>query len=441
MRKMPGMRRSALVLAALLAAVPAARAEDLLQLYRLAVAGNPALKARELQIDAARARKDQARSRLLPQLSANANYSRNDFRAEDRSGDYYSSRRQVIQARQPLLDLASLYGTRAEKARVRQSEEEFAAARMEIAGELVDRYLGVLAAEDQLAYLAAEKDAAARQHDRLQHLFARQMAKVTDVAEVRAYIADLDAQEIGLRNARDVALERLREISGVAVAEVAPLARGNFPAPPGKMEDWVARGMGSNRELLALSRAIEVEEAGVAGARSQHAPQLALVASKSWSDAGYDNRRNPPYEVDSVGLQVTVPILEGGRVNALVREAEARRGIARQQYEQRRREIEREIRAAYLQTAADRARVDATAEAVRARETAVEAQARGVELGTAMVVDLLDARRRLYRARTDHAKARLDLVSSLTALKIRSGELEEGDMEEMNAWFSRRPGS
>lgn len=436
---MKTLRPIALLLAILAgAAAWPVRAGDLLELYRRAVADNPVLKARELAVERARARKDQVRSRLLPQLSASATYSRNDFSAEGPSSDSrYSGKRQAVQAKQPLFDLASFYGTRAEQAKIRQSEEELAAARMAIAGELLDRYLAVLHASEQLAYLAAEKTATAAQLDRLRRLFERRMAKVTDVYEVEAHYAAIEAREIEIRNARDVALERLREIAGSADEDIAPLAVDSFPPLAGSMAEWVERGVGGNRELLGLQHAIAAEANGVAAAKAQHAPQLALVASKTWADTGFDNRHNPPYDVATVGVQLTVPILEGGRVNALVRESEARRGIARQQYEEKRREIEREIRAAFLKTVSDRARIDAAAHSVRAQEKAVAAQARGYELGTATVVDLLDARRRLYLAQTERSRARLDLVGSLTNLRIAAGTLSEADIEATDTWFTR----
>lgn len=433
------MKELRLITLALYIAAWPARAEDLLQLYHQAVAGNPTLKARELAVERATARKDQVRSRLLPQLTASATRARNDFELESTGREtFYPSTRKVIQAKQPLLDLASVFGTRAEQAKIRQSEEELAAARMEIAGELVDRYLDVLGADDQLVYLAAEKTATAVQRNRLQRLLERQMAKITDVYEAEARYTALEAQEIEIRNVRDVALERLREITGVEVKDVAALAREDFPAIAGDMPDWVERGVRNNRELLGLQHAIEAEENGIAGAKAQHVPQISLVATKSWADVDFDNRRNPPYSVGTVGVQLSLPIFEGGRVNALVRESEARRDIARQQYEEKRREVERLIRAAYLKTVSDRARIDATALSVRSQEKAVEAQARGVELGTSTVVDLLDARRRLYQARSEHSRARLELISSLTTLRIQSGALTEADIEEMNGWFANR---
>lgn len=415
-----------------------AGAETFVELYRQALATNPALKAQEFAVDRATARKDQARSRLLPQLSASATYGRNEFHARGAATDEYGSKRRVIQARQTLFDLAAYHLLGAERARILQSQEELAAVKMEVAQEVVDRYLEVLGATDELDYLQAEKEATESQRTRLRRMHERQLAKVTDLYEVEAYYAALETREIEARNARAVALEKLRETVGTPVQAVLPLNRDSFPAVTRPADEWVRDGTQGNRSLAALQHAIEAEEKSVSGARSQHAPQLALVASKTWADTDADYRRNPPYDVATVGVQLNLPIFEGGRVDGAVRESIARREIARQQYEEGRREVEREIRTAYLKTQADISRIEATGQAVRAQEKARDAQQKGFELGTSTVVDLLDAQRRLFRARADRSAARHDFIRSLTALRLQAGVLSEAHLEELDGWLVRR---
>ncbi|MGH8510293.1 MAG: TolC family protein, partial [Gammaproteobacteria bacterium] len=163
---------------------------------------------------------------------------------------------------------------------------------------------------------------------------------------------------------------------------------------------------------------------------------LALQVSETYADTGFDNRLQPPYDVFSAGVQLTVPIFEGGRTQAGVRDAQARHRIAREQFEQKRREIEQETRTAYLDTVASHARIDSTGEEVRAQEKAAEAQERGYEFGVSTIVDLLEARRRLLKARVEQAKARYDYIRGLAALQVRAGGLSMPVMEEINGWMT-----
>jgi outer membrane protein len=69
----------------------------------------------------------------------------------------------------------------------------------------------------------------------------------------------------------------------------------------------------------------------------------------------------------------------------------------------------------------------------------VKAQERGYELGVVTVVLVLDARRRLLRARTDQSRARYNYLRDLIELRIRAGVLTEADVAEFNRWFGSQP--
>jgi outer membrane protein len=75
---------------------------------------------------------------------------------------------------------------------------------------------------------------------------------------------------------------------------------------------------------------------------------------------------------------------------------------------------------------------------VAALEQTVQAQERGLELGASRVIDVLDARRRLLKARADQAKARYDYIRDVVALQVRSGEVGQGDIARWDGWFEVR---
>jgi outer membrane protein len=310
---------------------------------------------------------------------------------------------------------------------------------MALGGELIDRYLLVLQAEDELTHLGSEKEAIDTQLKRLHAMRERQLVKVTDVYEVEAYQQGLLTREIELRNARAVALERLREIAGVTVTEVSPLVRDPLPPVPGSEAQWLADSVGNNPALLALASAIEGAERLVASVRSEHLPTVALAGSQTYSDQGYDNRAVPPYRVGTIGVEVNIPIFEGGRVQASVRDALARQEIAREQYEGTRREVEGKVRSAFLSARASSARIGSTRAETSALERVVEAQQRSYEVGVTTVVDVLIARQRLMKARSDYSRARYDYIRDQSVLRVQSGAMSRINIEEIDSWLARRP--
>ncbi len=429
------MRKPTLLLAALLGTVaPVASGESLLQFYDAALRSNPEYLMREFGVDQARAQRDIASSRLLPQVSINANYSRNNFN-DDFNADRYSGLRAAVQLRQSLLDLASFFRLQGARANVLQSKHLRAAARMAIAGEVVDRYLLVLQTADEVQYLAAELDAARSEMARLRLMRERQLVKVTDLLEVEAYYQELLTNEIQARADNKVALEQLRETSGLAANEAAPLARASFEPIDGDADAWVAQAAENNGTLIALQHGITAARALLRSAKSEHLPQLAIVGSQVNSDQGVDNRQSPEFDVGSIGVQLTIPLYEGGRVTGSIEEARARWEIARQQYEQAWRQVARETRTAWLAASASHARVDSSGEEVRALERVVDAQRKSYQLGVSTIVDVLVAQRRLLRARFDQSKARYDFIRAMATLKVRAGNLSDGDVLRIDSWM------
>jgi outer membrane protein len=424
------------ILLAVLSGLPVASyAEDLLFFYHHALNNNPSLKRREFGVDQAKAQKGLALSKLLPQVSAIGTYSLNDYHDSLIGTQEYDGTRGYIQARQALFDLSSFFRFQSADELIEQSKQELQSGRIDIAGEVVDRYLQALQAEDEIAYVEAEKAATESQMDRLRRMFERQLAKVTDLYEVEAYYQSLQTKEIEARNAKAVALEKLREISGLSAKNITALAQETYPEPPAEEEDWVIEATRKNPALRALGHAIEAARKMVSSGRSEHLPQLALVASETYADQGFDNQQRPPYTVGSLNLQLTVPLFEGGRVQATVREAAARYEIAREQYEEVRREIERETRTAYLDAMSSHAKIASTAQEVDAREKSSVAQQRGYEVGVITIVDVLETRRLLFKARTEHSMARYDYIRNLAKLHVNAGNLTEPMMAQFNSWL------
>lgn len=419
---------------------------DLLQLYEQTLAANPILKGREYSIDQAKAQKDEALAKLLPQVMAVGNLSWNDFTQAtaktplDPSGSVtnrYEGQRGVIQARQALFDLPSYLGWRSAGSVVLQSEQELEAVRMATTADLIDRYFTVLEASDEMNYVQGEKELTTGEMQRIRRMYERQLAMVTDLYEVEAYYQTLLTREIEVDNAKAVALEKLRETTGMPVPEVAPLARDRLPEVPGQVDEWVRDAIGRHPALLALQHAIDAAATAIAGARAQHLPQLALQMSETYADnVGFDNRPFPRYTSGNVGLQLNVPIFSGGGIEAAAREAVARYQTVQEKRTEKLREIERQTRTAYLNARTGWARVDSTAREVAFREKARDAQEKSYELGVATIVALLESKKNLLKARFENAGARYDYIRALVALRLWTGTLSQRDIEDINGWLA-----
>lgn len=417
----------------------------LLDLYEQVLANNPTLKGSEYSVDQAEARKDGARSSLLPQVSGTGSLSWNRLDqtvtnpfTQDESvvRSEYRGARAVFQARQALFDLPAYFRWQSTKSSIRQAEQDMVVTRMSLASDLVDRYMKVLQAEDELTYVRGEQELTAAELQRVRRMVEMQLVLVKDVYEVEAYALSLQTKELEIRNARSIALEQLRELAGIDVPDVAALQATALPPVPGEMEQWVADARQHHPVLAALQHAVDAAGQSLSEAKAKHLPRLSLLVSETYADnGGFDNRQLEPYTVGSLGLQLNMPIYSGGGVDAGVREAVANREITETQRLEKVLHVERNTRTAYLDATTARARIDSLAKEVQAREKAREAQQKSYEIGLATVVDALEAKKNLMKARFDHAAARYDYVRALVTLRLWAGTLSERDLAEIDGWL------
>src|SRR5262249_14868446 len=138
-----------------------------------------------------------------------------------------------------------------------------------------------------------------------------------------------------------------------------------------------------------------------------------------------------------IGLQLAVPIYQGGLVTSKVREALANQEKSRQDLENSRRGADFAARQAFLGVTSGIAQVKALGAALISSQSSLDSTKRGQEVGVRTQVDVLNAQQLLFQTRRDRAQAAYNYVLSLLKLKAAVGKLSENDLEEITAWLDK----
>ncbi len=425
-------------------ALPAG-AEDLLAVYHQAVQNDAQLQAAAAARDAARELKPQALSFVLPNIQASAQTAMNTLRTDSASTFPPSGRQQFnsnywqVQAVQPLFNWQLIAGLGQADALVRQADNQYSFAEQELMLRTADRYFGVLSANDGLQFAEAEKAAIGRQLDQAKQRFEVGLIAITDIHEAQARYDLTVAQEIEARNQVANAMEALREVTGTGYEALTPLAADSLPlAPPAvaDVETWVKQGLEMNPLVAAAGEAAAAARKEIERQRAKHYPTLDATAT--YMDSSYNgSRQGSGYDGEDTiyGLQMKLPLFEGGRTSSLVRQAQQQFREAQQRLEQQRRATSRGTRDAFLGVDAAISRVKALSQALVSNQSALEATELGYRVGTRTSVDVLDAERELYRAKRNLATARYDYVLNVLRLEQASGQLAEDDLARVNGWL------
>lgn len=166
-------------------------------------------------------------------------------------------------------------------------------------------------------------------------------------------------------------------------------------------------------------------------------PEGWTMGNHQLKDSGFENVGTPfDYETrartDQAGLQLTIPLYEGGTTNSRVTEAIANKNKAAAELEVARRQSGTDAKQAYSAIVNGLAQIEALKSAVESSQSAVKGNQIGYKLGIHMNIDVLNAVRQLYTAQRDLLKARYDTLFQGFKLKAAAGALTASDVLEVN---------
>ena len=414
-------------------------ATDLMSLDREARLEDPRVLAAYARAQGGQARQREALGGLLPQLNASSSFNRTKY--DNHTGDpaLYNNERYVLSLTQYIYNKAAWENYQKYKSLARQGEFQAVEAQAEATVDLAQRYFVALAADDELELVIAERRATQKNLDRVNAMYERKLAMITDVLDLRARVDALAAQEVEARNQVRLSREDLSELVGRPVTEKLSRIREDIQlAVPGESLDvWIDRAVAANPALKAQQSALDAAEAAVREGKGGHYPQLSLNLSAQRSDIGYDNTLAPLSDsyVASVGVQV--PLYSGGSTSARVRGLYSERLATEQDLEAVRRQVVKETTGAYLTAQSSVERIRASRNALESAEKSSVAAERGFKFGVVNAVDVLTSVQNEYAARRDLLKAQYDFITNLLVLNRWAGRLSEQSVENVNVWLAR----
>jgi len=436
---------STLLAAILAGGVPAAMGADLVEVYAMAEASDPAFRRVAAAKRAILEQRPQALAQLLPSLSVSARSISNDQEisspfiigdAEAGETIEFNTHGYSLDLTQPIFRRDRWVRLRQADSSIRQADAELTAAEQDLMFRVSQSYFNVLAAMDTLQFAQAEQRSLSRQLEQAKQRFEVGLTAITDVQEAQAGYDRAVAQEIAATNAVDNAREALREITGEYLDTLTELGDGMplVEPTPGDIDAWTATAIEQNLNVAAALHAVDVGRQEIKAQWAGHLPTLDLVGSLGYDSSGgrFGGTR---IHADSIGVQLNVPLFQGGFVSSRTREARQRLDEDLERLELARRAAHRQTREAYLGVISGISQVNAFKQAVVSSETALQATEAGFEVGTRTAVDVVAAERVTSQARRDFARAKYDYILNTVRLKQAAGTLTDQDLALINAWL------
>lgn len=401
-----------------------------------AIEFSPTLKVAEESLNIGSSRKKQASGRLLPQVTARGSVSDNRRRDANNFLQTFDGERYSVQLTQVLFNWQA-FAARSQASFVEnQLEAEYYGALANLLTEVAENYFNVLQAEDALDSIASELEAVNNQLDQIQNLYDRQLVQITDLYQVQASAAAVEAQQLRLETELALSQEALYSATGMTAGDLAGM-RDNATVPPleNSVNYWVNKAKENNHQIEAQQYAVQAANKRISERKGAYMPQVNIIAQAQQTNLGFDNRFIDNNEIYFLGLDVTIPLYAGGSNRAAVSEATSQHRIAQSELQIVELEANQRVRSAYLQVSAAENFIAAARKLLESATLSSRAMQQGFSLGVVTSVDVLNALRDQFSAQRDLQRARYDHVKFLVFLKREAGLLSAEDMVEISSWL------
>jgi outer membrane protein len=414
-----------------------------MQIFREAQNYDAAYSAARHTAEAGRERGPQGLALLLPTLNLTGSATRTRTEVDSRDPAvspsftrYPESVGYTLSFAQPLFRVQNWLQYRQGGFQVRQADATFGQAYQDLIIRVAQAYFDVLAAQDTLALVRAQKEAISEQLAQAKRNFEVGTATITDTHEAQARFDLSGAQEIAAQNDLESKRRALQLLTGKEPGELKPVRADIKLTPPNPpdMQAWVELAEKYSYPVLIQEAAAEVAALEAKRNSAAHLPTVDFVATHGQTGQSSTSESAVGRDTTStvIGLQLAMPLFQGGALNSREREAAALSLKAKDDLENARRNAALATRQNFLAVSNGIAQVAALEQALVSSQSALDSNKLGYEVGVRINIDVLNAQQQLFSTRRDLAVARYNTITNHLRLKAAAGALREEDLEEVN---------
>ncbi len=418
---------------------------DLLEAFTAAAQYDASYAGARSSLQASKERTLQADALTRPTLGlggdVSANYSSSKVGDFPSSSSNYTSGNIGLQGSMPLYRPANNVQQHQSKLAEQIAQTQFAQARQDLVVRVAQAYFDVLASQDTLVSIGAQKIAVTEQLAQAKREFEVGTKTIVDTTEAQARFDQITAQEATAQGDLQIKRAALSQITGQETPQLASLVAKPAlrPPEPANIEEWIANAEKANPGVAISDLSAQVAKLEIERNKAANKPTLDLVSSvgTNYSTGSAQTSSSINGRSASIGLQFNMPLYTGGATGAKVREAIASEEKARFDLEAAKRSANQGARSAFLGVTFGLAQVKALEAAEISANSQLSATRLGYQVGVRINLEVLNSQQLLANTRKDLAKARYDALLSGLRLKAATGQLTEEDLKPVNSYFDR----
>ncbi len=427
-------RVRAAALGGIMLAVTPASADTLREALARAYASNPTLTGQRAALRATDENVPIARASGLPNVNLSGSFTENAVQASNAFFNPERSATGVAQLSVPLFQGGAVRnGVRAAESRVEAGRANLRGTEANLFTNVVGSYMNVIRDEAIVGLNTQNVRVLETNLNASRDRFQVGDLTRTDVAQSEARLAlaraQLQSAQAQLVASRENYLNFVGTPPGVLDE---PPTLPNLPATP---DAAVAEALQSNPQILAAQKVRDASRYDVGVVRANRLPRVSAVAQGNYfnylgsAPASVVGTPQPNSQrTATTGLQLTLPLFQGGRPAAQVRQAQALQSQAIENVTAIERSVIAQARSAYAIWRSSLEVIASAETAVNANKLSLEGVRAENSVGTRTILDILNAEQELLNSQVTLVSARRDAYVAGFALLAAMGDAEARDL-------------
>ncbi len=421
----------------------AAHAENLLELYESARAYDATYQSARAQYDADVFRAEQSRAGILPAANLALGASRSQFENTNPVTDRnFGTQNATVSASQPLYRPANWASYEQGKKQVELAQARLISAEQDLVVRVSQAYFDVLASQDSLTFVRAQKAAVAEQLASAKRNFEVGTTTITDTREAQARYDLVLAQEIAADNDLRVKKLALDQLVGKPNTRPNPLAAPvALPALlPDDVNTWVQQAEEFHPAVRQTRSALDIARLETRKAEAGHKPTLDLTANHTVTrnpSGSTTSTLSSRANVTNLGLTFNLPLFAGFATQNRVKETLSLEEKAQADLDATRRIVAQNTRTAFFGVVSGQGQVKALEAAEASSQSALDANKLGYQVGVRINIDVLNSQSQLFQTKRDLAQARYNVLLGDLKLRQANGSLKPEDLQGVNSLLAK----
>ncbi|HEK1720507.1 TPA: TolC family outer membrane protein [Proteus mirabilis] len=430
-----------------------ASAVTLSDLYFLAIKHDPTFNAAVKEQVAGKEYENIGLSQLLPSIQVNYQnnprswqrkvYPIDIFQGEIRKVEYQNYQSYSVSAiiSQPLFDYTAFSEYKASVIKTLLADSHYQTKFSELIIRLIDNYIQIAYAQDKLLLNQAQQEIYQKQLASSQRLFELGEGTKTDIAEIETRLYLTQSQYTDLQLEIEKAKNKLSAMIGSQLPtheHIAKLTDTKFvlqSLTPDDYSTWEKNAIQNNLNIQSARHEMAIAKQEIEKNRGEFFPTVQLYASYSNSDSDSNNTINQKYQSANVGFYVSMPLFNGGKTTASMRQSTAKYQMSAFERDAIIQNIRQELRHQYQICTTSHIKLKAFEQSVSSAKLQLNATRKSYIGGQRTMVDVLNAEELLYRAQQDLIKAKYDYIQAWALLHQYTNTLDIEKIKIIENYF------